>query len=74
MNFNKTEDLTLYGGQIETVELETLHLGEYTKRLCLKNLTSIKIDKVLQNLPTSINSFEVLTCDQFTKESLEMAV
>jgi hypothetical protein len=74
LDFNKTEDLTLYGGQIETVELNTLHLGEHTRRVCLKNLTSYKVDRVLESLPTNLTSFEVLVCDQYTKESLEITV
>jgi len=64
----------MYGGQLEIVDLNTLHLGEFTRRLCLKNLASLKIDRVLESLPTSLTSFEVLTCDQYTKESLEMTV
>jgi hypothetical protein len=59
LDFNKTEDLTLLGGQIETVELNTLHLSEHTKRLSLRNLTSYKVDQVLESLPTSLTAFEV---------------
>jgi hypothetical protein len=66
LNINKTEDITLFGGQIETVELNTLHLGEYTKRVCFKNLCSYKIDEVLKSLPPTLSSFEVIVCDQFT--------
>jgi len=74
LDFNKTEDLTLYGGYLEEIELNTLHLGEYTKRVCFKNLCSIKLNRVLESLPTSLTSFEVLVCDQFKNESFEIAV
>ena len=63
LEFNKTEDLTLYGGRMDVIELNTLHLGEHTKKLCLKSLISYKIDRVLESLPPSLTSFEVITCD-----------
>lgn len=63
LDYNKTEDLTFFGGQLELAELNTLYIGEWTKRLCLKNLASFKFDRVLESLPTSLHSFEVLVCD-----------
>jgi hypothetical protein len=30
LQFNNTQELRLYGGTLENLKLETLHLGEYS--------------------------------------------
>jgi len=74
LEFNKTEDLTLIGGELEIEDLPDIHLGDYMKRLRLQCLAGYRLHDTVKNLPNSLKSFEVVLCDQFSPSDLENAV
>jgi hypothetical protein len=57
LQFNNTQELRLYGGTLENLKLETLHLGEYSQSLTLIDMPSIDMSSVYEFIPplTSIH-------------------
>lgn len=68
LQFNQTIELKLYGGTLEKIKLDTLHLGEQTKSLTLVDMPSIEMPLVYETLP-ELTSFHIQNVDEFKKEN-----
>jgi len=56
----------LYGGTLENVKVETLHLGEHTKSFTCIDMPSIEMTMVWEMLP-ELTNLHIQNCDLFTQ-------
>ena len=60
-------ELKLIGGCIDKVKIDTLHLDEHTRTLILRDMPSIQMDEVFENLPEVLH-LDIQNVDEFKKE------
>jgi len=68
LQFNQTAELKLYGGCLEKIKIETLHLGEHTKSLILIDMPSIDMPSIFEYMP-QLKHLHIQNCDEFKKEN-----
>lgn len=69
LQFNQTRELKLLGGTLETLKVETLHLGEFTQSIWFQDMPSIDMTHVFEFLPYSVTSIHIQNCDGFNQQN-----
>ena len=64
LQFNNTQNLKLYGGTLENLKIDTLHLGEHTKGLTCIDMPSIDMQMVWEMIP-ELTELHIQNCDEF---------